>query len=157
MYILIDYAFDTFVRLFLGTICKPCAFLAIWAFKLPTMPIIIFGWFFRIMIESMGLLISGWMLPFGGSGCYLRWGHDCWFAKDFSDRSYYEIADLTIFMRNPTDFFVKNPNASIGDSVNAFFNVPKFNDFNTEVSKRIGVQRRQQMMDSCPINRNNIA
>ena len=89
MYILVDYGFDLFVRLFLGTVCKPCAWLAIWSFKLPTFPIILFGWFFRIMIETMGLMVDGWMLFFGGSGCYLRWGHDCWFARRFKDRSYW--------------------------------------------------------------------
>lgn len=60
-------------------------------------------------------------------------------------------------MRNPSDFFVKDPNASFSASVHSFFNVPEFNDFNTELSRHIGEQRRQQMMDSCPINRNNLA
>ena len=89
MYIIADWTFDWFVRMFLGTVCKPCAWLAIWSFKLPTFPIILFGWFFRIMIETMGFMVDGWMLFFGGSGCYLRWGHDCWFAKRFKDRSYW--------------------------------------------------------------------
>jgi len=156
-YIAIDFAFDTVVRLFIGTICKPCAWLAIWAFKLPTFPLVIFGWIFRIMTETMGALVSGWMLFFGGSGCYLRWGHNCWFAKRFKDRSYWQIADLTVWLRNPSDFFVKNPEMSFSDSVHAFFAVPKFEDFDTEMSKLIGIQRRQQLADSCPLNRKTIA
>jgi hypothetical protein len=63
--------------------------MAIWAFKIPTFPIIILGWFFHILIESMGFLIGGWMLFFGGSGCFLRWGYDCHFSKRFGDRSYW--------------------------------------------------------------------
>jgi len=156
-YIIIDFIMDLFIRLFLGTFCKPCAWLAIWTFKLPTFPIIIFGWAFRIMIETMGLMVDGWMLFFGGSGCYLRWGHDCWFAKRFKDRSYYQIADLTIWMRNPTNFFVQDATASFSDNFHAFFAVPKYADFNTELSKKIGDARRQSMMDSCPINRDTVA
>ena len=97
------------------------------------------------------------MLFFGGSGCYLRWGHDCWFSKRFNERSYWQIADLTIWLRNPADAFVRNPEMSFSDSVHAFFAVPKFEDFDTEMSKLIGQNRRQQMLDSCPINRNTIA
>lgn len=60
-------------------------------------------------------------------------------------------------MRNPSDFFVQNPNMSFSDSLHQFFSVPKFEDFNTEMSKRIGEQRRQQLSDSCPINRETIS
>merc|ERR1712127_236954 len=155
-YILIDKVYDTTVRLFIGTICKPCAWLAIWAFKLPTMPIVLFGYGFRIMIESMGALVSGWMLFFGGSGCYLRWGHNCWFAKRFKNRSYWEIADLTIWMRSPADFFVKSPELSFSDSIHQFFAVPRIEDFDTEVARLMGEERRQRYADSCPINRKNV-
>lgn len=157
LYILVDYVLDLVIRLFLGSICKPCAWIAIWSFKLPTFPIIILGWFFRIMIESMGFLIDGWMLFFGGSGCFLRWGHDCRFARRFKDRSYYQIADLTFWMRNPSDMFVKDPTQSFSESMHSFFGVPKFEDFNTELSKRIGEQRRQQLFDSCPVNKGTIS
>lgn len=157
-YIFVDKLWDTFVRVFIGSICKPCAWLFIWAFKLPTFPFIIFGWFFRIQIETMGALVSGWMLFFGGSGCYLRWGHNCWFSKRFKDRSYWEIADLTIWLRtNPSDFFVKNPELSFSESVHEFFQVPQIEDFNTEVARAIGENRRQSLADSCPLNRNTLA
>ena len=102
VYILIDFIFDTFVRLTLGMVFSPLAWLAIWAFKLPTFPIILMGWFWRILIELIAFPIQGWMLFFGGSGCFLRWGHDCWFAKRIGDRSYWQIADLPVLMMDPT-------------------------------------------------------
>jgi len=157
LYILIDWVVDLAVRITLGWFCAPCAWLVIWAFKLPTFPIIFLGWFFRILVESMGLLVDGWMLFFGGSGCYLRWGHDCWFAKRFKDRRYYEIADLVIFLRNPSDFFVKDPTLSFSDTVHQFFNVPRVEDFHTDFAKLIGEKRRNQLADTCPINRFNVA
>ena len=157
IYILIDFAYDTVVRLFIGTICKPCAWLAIWAFKLPTIPFVIFGWAFRLMIESMGFMVSGWMLFFGGSGCFMRWGHNCWFAKRFKHRHYWEIMDLAWFIRNPSDYFVKDPSISFVDAIHEFFYVPKIEDFDTEVANLVGQRRRDAMLDSCPLNRKTIA
>jgi len=124
-YIVVDFMWDTFVRLFIGSICKPCAWLFIWAFKLPTFPFIIFGWMLRLMTETIGAMVSGWMLFFGGSGCYLRWGYDCWFTKRFHERRYWEIADLPIWFRaNPADYFVANPEISFAETVHQFFQVP---------------------------------
>ena len=148
--------YDSFVRLFIGTICKPCAWLAIWAFKLPTFPIVLFGWGFRIMTESMGALVSGWMLFFGGSGCYLRWGHDCWFATRIKDKSYWQIADLPIWMRSmtqPENLFVKDAEMTFSESIHEFFSVPMIGDFNTEAARIIGENRRAALADSCPINK----
>jgi len=65
----------------------------------------------------MGFLVDGWMLFFGGSGCYLRWGYDCWFAKRFRYKNYWEIASLPVWMRNPSDSFVKDPSLSFTDSL----------------------------------------
>ena len=144
------------MRIFIGTICKPCAWLAIWAFKLPTFPIVLFGWGFRILTETMGAMVSGWMLFFGGSGCHLRWGHNCWFAKRLKDRSYWEIADLPIWLANPSDFFVKDPELSFSESIHKFFMVPQIEDFDTEVARLIGQNRRQKLFDSCPINKNTV-
>ena len=152
-YIALDWAVDSAIRLALGTICKPCAWLAIWAFKLPTFPFIILGWFFRIMIESMGLMVGGWMLFFGGSGCYLRWGHNCWFVKRFKYRSYWQIADLTIWMRNPSSTFVPYPEQSFMESMNQFFTVPEIQDMSIPMQKTQGSLRRTMLANACPINK----
>ena len=118
IYILIDFIYDIMIRLFIGTICKPCAWLMIWAFKLPTFPFVLIGWIMRIITETIGAMVSGWMLFFGGSGCYLRWGHDCWFAKRFKDRRYWEIMDVPFWLRtNPSDYFVANPEISFVETI----------------------------------------
>lgn len=92
-YMFLDLGWDTLVRMFLGWVpfMKPLAWLAIWAFKLPTFPIIIFGWAWTILTELMAFPVSGWMILFGGSGCFLRWGYNCHFpnGKRLKDRSYW--------------------------------------------------------------------
>ena len=150
-YIAIDFAYDIVVRLLIGSICKPCAWIFIWAFKLPTFPLVIFGWTVRLMVELMGALVSGWMLVFKGSGCFLRWGKDCRFGKRFKDRKYWQIADLTIWMRNPTALFVKDADLGFVEAVHQFFQVPQIADFETEMAKVIGQNRRQELAGSCPL------
>ena len=56
------------------------------------------------MIASLGAMVDGWMLIFGGSGCFLRWGYDCRFAKRLTNRSYWEIMSLPIWMRDPLNY-----------------------------------------------------
>ena len=105
VYVIIDFVYGQVIRIFIGTICTPCAWLFIAVWKIVTLPLIIFGWFFRIMIASLGALVDGWMLIFGGSGCFLRWGYDCRFAKRLHNRSYWEIMSLPIWMRDPANYF----------------------------------------------------
>lgn len=130
-YLSIDWVFDLFVRLFLGQVffLKPFAWLAIWSFKIPTFPIIIFGWAWTILTELMAFPVSGWMIFFGGSGCFLRWGYDCYWpnGKRFHERSYWEIADLAWLMKNP--------------SQNEFL-PPKYSNFDQDFMKLEGQKRR---------------
>ena len=102
LYILIDWIWDLFCRFLIKPILTEYgAIIFIWLFKIPTLPILIVGAFFRLFLEIMGFPISGWMLFFGGSGCFLRWGNDCWFATHLSEKRYWQIADLPIFMKQP--------------------------------------------------------
>ena len=104
VYIVIDRLFDYFVRIFLGQIgfLRPLAWLAIWAFKIPTFPIIAIGWAWTVLINVMAFPIQGWMLFFGGSGCFLRWGYNCGLGgKRLKNRSYYQIADLAWLLTDP--------------------------------------------------------
>lgn len=78
-YVAFDFVTDQVIRLLIGSICAPCAWVFIWLLKIPTLPLVLLGYFFRIYFEIMGLMVDGWMLFFGGSGCFLRFGHDCWF------------------------------------------------------------------------------
>lgn len=64
---------------------------------------------------------------------------------------------MVIFLKNPSDFFVKDPTLSFSDSVHQFFNVPRVEDFHTDFAKLIGEKRRNQLADTCPINRFNVA
>ena len=154
MYIAVDFVWDIVVRLFIGSICKPCAWVFIWAFKLPTFPLVLFGWGVRLMTELMGALVSGWMLVFKGSGCFLRWGKDCRLAKRFRERRYWEVADLTIWMRDPSSLLVRNSDVGFVEAVHQFFQVPQIADFDTEMARVIGQNRRQEMLESCPMSGN---
>lgn len=137
---LLDMGWDTLIRLFLGQIffLKPFAWLAIWAFKLPTFPIIIFGWAWTILTELMAFPISGWMILFGGSGCFLRWGHDCYFpnGKRFKDRGYWQIADLAWLAKNPQSAY-KLP--------------PSYNQFSQEMMEQQGKDRRAALAAVSPL------
>ncbi len=97
----LDIAWGQLFRVLLGSFCKPCAWIAIWVFKGATFPILLFGWMFRIFTGVVGFMVDGWMLFFGGSGCFLRWGHDC-SVKRMKERRYWEIGHLPFWLRDPT-------------------------------------------------------
>jgi hypothetical protein len=88
VFTLADIAWSNTFRILLGTWCKPCAWVFVWLFKVTTFPLLILGWSFRILLGVVGFAVDGWMLFFGGSGCFLRWGYDC-HVKKFNERSYY--------------------------------------------------------------------
>ena len=137
-YMLLDKIFDLVVRIFLGQIgfLKPLAWLAIWAFKIPTLPIIFLGWSWTVLLELMAMPVSGWMIIFGGSGCFLRWGHDCWLGgKRFGDRSYYEIADLRWLMTDPTYALT----------------FPSYTEFSVETMKAENEARRAAVYEVSPV------
>jgi len=140
-YILLDRLWDTIVRLFLGQIffLKPFAWLAIWAFKIPTFPIIIFGWVWTILTELMAFPVSGWMILFGGSGCFLRWGYNCHFpnGKRIKDRGYWQIADLAWLLKNPQE---------------AYTLPPSYNQFSQEMMKVQGQERRASLAAISPLS-----
>ena len=144
LYILIDFAYDSLVRLFIGNICVPCAWVFILLFKLPSLVIILPGMVFRVVIAFMGALVDGWMLFFGGSGCFLRWGYDCQFAKRFKDKSYWQILDLPIWLRDPTRV-LNDPTVTLSDSLLSLIGIPRLEDFNTK--KALG--------ETCPLKSSN--
>ena len=149
-YMFLDKGWDTLVRMFLGHgFLKFFAYLAIWGFKLPTMPIIIFGWAWTVLISSMAFPISGWMILFKGSGCFLRWGHNCHFpdGKRFKDRSYWEIADLAWLMKFPTDSLRLPPSYSEFSKV---YNHDLDGLQKMELFKLEGKKRRQEVMEQSP-------
>ena len=148
-YIILDKILDYAIRLSLGLVFKPLAWLAIWAFKLPTFPIIIMGWVWRILIELLAFPLAGWMVPFG-AGCFLRWGPQCSpFTKKFDERSYWEIADLPFFVA--TDPLRQaGANAGLIAMTKAHFAVPAYKDFTREEYIRLSDERREMINEASP-------
>lgn len=148
-YILLDKVVDYAVRLSVGIVFKPLAWLLIWAFKIPTFPIIFMGWFWRILIELLAFPIAGWMVPFG-AGCFLRWGPQCSpFAKKFSERSYWEIADLPFFVA--TDPLRQSgANAGLFSMMRSHFAIPAYKDFTREEYIRLSDERRHMIEEASP-------
>ena len=95
----VDLVIDSLVRLLLGSWCKPCAWVVIWVVNVPGIIFWFFGGLWRIVVQTWGLPVDGWMLLFEGSGCYLRFGHDCRYVKRFKNRSYWEIFDVPVWIR----------------------------------------------------------
>jgi len=139
-YMFIDLIWDIIVRILLGQIgfLRPLAWLAIWAFKLPTMPIVIFGWAWTVLTETVVFPVSGWMILFGGSGCYLRWGYNCYWpnGKRFKYRSYWQIADLAWLLKNP-GYALDLP--------------PSYSKFNQEMMAAQGKRRRDMVAAASPM------
>ena len=136
IYILIDWLWDLFCRFLIKPILTEYgAIFFIWLFKIPTLPILLIAAFFRLFIELMGFPISGWMLFFCGNGCFLRWGNDCWFATKLSEKRYWQVGDLPIFMKQP---FVN------------FYHVPLAGKSLSNQLKELGISRRDLLRDLSP-------
>jgi hypothetical protein len=76
----LDWLVDWVFLLTIGLICKPCAGLFIWIINIAMIPFMLVGWVQRFFLETFGLVIDGWMLAFNFSGCYLMFGHHCWWT-----------------------------------------------------------------------------
>ena len=120
----LDIAWSNFFRIVLGTWCKPCAWVLVWLFKVATFPLLVLGWSFRIFLAVVGFAVDGWMLFFGGSGCFLRWGYDCNVLK-YHERSYYQMGTLPFWLRDPSSLLPGIPQGSFLDSVKLHFEMPE--------------------------------
>ena len=120
---LADITWSNLFRVLLGTWCKPCAWVVVWLFKVATFPLLVLGWVFRIFLAIVGFTIDGWMLFFGGSGCFLRWGYDCT-AKKYSEREYWQMGTLPFWLRDPSTLLPSIPQGSFLDSVKDHFEMP---------------------------------
>jgi hypothetical protein len=120
IFTIVDIAWSNFFRIVLGTWCKPCAWVVVFFFKVATFPLLLLGWSMRILLGVTGFVIDGWMLAFGGSGCFLRWGYDC-SVKKLSEREYWEIGTLPFWIRDPSTLLPSIPQGSWIDSVKNHF------------------------------------
>jgi len=143
VYVAADFINDLIARFLLGSFCTYCAYLYLFLFKVATSPIILLGAFWTTFLELMALPISGWMIFFGGSGCIFSYGHDCWFNEPFSEKNYWEVADVPILMKDkPQDkgvltTFKKNYSTYL----NQFFLKP-VEEVSHELMRQEGVMRR---------------
>ena len=90
----VDWVIDWVFLLTLGLFCHKCAGFFIWTFNIALIPFTLIGFFQRFLLETYALVVDGWMLFFWGSGCYLRFGHDCFInkrVKDRNTRTYFDI------------------------------------------------------------------
>jgi len=54
-------------------------------------------------LETYGLFIDGWLLFFNFSGCYLRWGKQCFFDRKFKNRTLRSYMDMPLFFSDERD------------------------------------------------------
>ena len=92
--ILVDIVFDYFWYLIFFAFCKPCAYVFVWILNIATLFPHVMWYYQRLMLELVGFIFDFWTLFFGGDGCFLRWGQDCWFAKRIRDRDHLTYTDL---------------------------------------------------------------
>ena len=64
-------------------------------------------------------MVDGWMLLFGGSGCFMRWGYDCWVPR-LMDRKYWQVGQLAFWQRENTE---QEEEMSFMDAIKARFPV----------------------------------
>ena len=90
----VDWILDWVFLLTFGLFCVPCAGFFIWGLNIALLPFTIWGWLMRIFLETFGLFIDGWLLLFKGNGCFLLWGHNCWFKPETNLRT---VLDIPLF------------------------------------------------------------
>ncbi len=101
---IIDLVLDWFFLFTIGLVCRPCASLFIWIINLIYLPFWILAWVNHFFLDTMGLLVDGWMLLFNFSGCYLFIGRHCWITQGKSLWRYYDIPLLKKLIGEPKGF-----------------------------------------------------
>lgn len=92
----VDWLLDWVFMIIFGWWCLPCAGVFIWIINIALLPFSIAGWMHRFFIETFALVIDGWLLLLG-SGCYLRWGNDCWANRGWEDKTMRTWLDIPWF------------------------------------------------------------
>ncbi len=108
VYSLISNLWDGLWYLIFGEWCLACGYIFVWLWNIATSPILILGWLWRLTFGVYGFMVDGWMLIFGGSGCFMRWGYDCW-VKRLPQRSYWQVGQLAFWQRDSTNNIDKFP------------------------------------------------
>jgi len=104
--IFVDLIWDWLWFLIFGFFCKPCTYVFVWIINIALLPLHVIYYYQRLQLELVGFAVDFWTLFFGGDGCFLRWGQDCWFAKRIYERdnmSYLDMVWLTV--KQPASIF----------------------------------------------------
>lgn len=103
--------------------CDFCAGVMIWLINILMLPFHIWGWMQRFHLETYGLVVDGWMLFFGFSGCYLAFGKHCWLKADWGNTR--EAIDIPLMFTNPGGMLTEGTSADSDDNISSFFMPPK--------------------------------
>ena len=96
----VDWVLDWVFLFTFGLFCVPCAGFFIWILNIALLPFTIWGWLMRAFLEVFGAVIDGWLLLFKGNGCFMGFGHNCWFKPERSLRT---VLDIPLFFTQPGD------------------------------------------------------
>ena len=93
----LDWIIDWPIWLLFGWWCVPCAGVFIWLINIAMLPFHILAWLQRFRLETYGLMIDGWLLFFNFSGCYLRFGRQCFWDRSIGNRDVWTVMDMPLF------------------------------------------------------------
>jgi len=136
--ILVDIIWDYLWYLIFFSFCKPCAYVFVWILNIAMLPIHVFFWYQRLMLEIVGFALDFWTLFFNGDGCFLRWGNDCWFARKMYERGHLEYTDLVWLAVKQPAFLPKG--IAFGDEANSWYKAWGFpggiDEFERDMNRR---------------------
>jgi hypothetical protein len=138
---LVDWLLDLVWMGLFGWWCLPCAGLFIWIFNIALLPFHLFAWLQRFRLETYGLLVDGWMLIIGGSGCYLRFGKHCLFDRTLSNRKLRTFWDMPLF-------FSDDETESLGGTLKSLVAFPELKDQGDLV--KVSRANRQVLLSMLP-------
>lgn len=94
----IDWILDFVFMWTIGLICVPCAGIFIWIINLVHLPFTLWGFIYRVLLETFGLIVDGWLLLFNFSGCYIFIGRHCNRADSWLD-----WLDIPVYTKDPVE------------------------------------------------------
>lgn len=100
---LVDWIIDWPFWLLFSWWCMPCFGVFIWIINIALLPFHICAWLQRFYLETYGLMVDGWLLIFNFSGCYLRFGRQCFWDRSYEGRNTRTIMDMPLFFVEETE------------------------------------------------------
>ena len=98
-----DWLIDWVFVFSFGLFCKPCAAIFIWLINIVYIPFYVMALALRFITETWGLLVDGWLLAFGLSGCYMFIGKHCGLLRPKGYRTKMDLPVLSALMAGDSD------------------------------------------------------